>query len=171
MSTKIPRAKESVGVSRQYNGRMGKVALCRVDTCLVYADLRRRLWTMVDDELFIARRWFSDEYQSRRERTGIPADREFATKLDLGVRMIERWRARGLRFDVIACDSLYERDRQFRAALHAVGVTYAAQVPASTLVRVGESAGKYVASVPAREVRELARRASTSWRRIELRDS
>jgi len=162
---------ESAGVSRQYNGRMGKVDLCRVDTCLIYANLTRRLWTMVDGELFIARRWFSDEYRQRRERTGIPADREFATKLDLGLQMIKRCRASGLRFDVVACDSLYGRDRQFRAALHAEGITYAAQVPASTLVRVGETAGKYVASVPAREVRELARRASTVWRTIELRDS
>lgn len=143
---------ESVGVSRHYNGRMGKVDLCRVDTCLIYANLRRRLWTMVDGELFIARR--------RCEWTGIPTERAFATKLDLGLRMIERCRAGGLRFDVVACDSLYGRDRQFRARLHAAGVIYAAQVPASTMVRVGEVAGKYVASVPAREVRERGQRRS-----------
>lgn len=162
---------ESAGVSRQYNGRMGKVDFCRVDTCLTYANLRRRLWTMVEGELFIAQRWFSEEYRVRRERTGIPTERMFATKLDLGLRMIERCRASGLRFDVVACDSLYGRDRQFRAELHAAGIIYAAQVPASTVVRLGEMAGKYVASVPAREVRELARRASTRWRTIELRDS
>jgi SRSO17 transposase len=162
---------ESASVSRQYNGRMGKVDLCRVDTCLVYANLKRRLWTMVDGELFIAQRWFSDEYRSRRERTGIPTEREFATKLDLGLRMIKRCCASGLRFDVVACDSLYGRDRQFRAVLHAEGVIYAVQVPASTLVRIGERAGKYVASVPVCEVRESARRASTVWRTIELRDS
>jgi SRSO17 transposase len=162
---------ESAGVSRQYNGRMGKVDFCRVDTCLIYANLRRRLWTMIDGELFIAQRWFSDAYRQRRERTGIPRERTFATKLDLGLRMIERCRASGLRFDVVACDSLYGRDRQFRAALRAAGVIYAAQVPASTVVRLGEMAGRYVASVPAREVRQLARRASTVWRQIELRDS
>lgn len=162
---------ESAGVSRQYNGRMGKVDFCRVDTCLIYANLRRRLWTMVDGELFIAQRWFSDEYRARRERTGIPTERAFATKLDLGLRMIKRCQAGDLRFDVVACDSLYGRDRQFRAELHAASIIYAAQVPASTTVRLGEVAGKYVASVPAREVRELARRASTRWRTVELRDS
>lgn len=47
---------DSAGVSRQYNGWMGKVDLCRVDTCLIYANLTRRLWTMVDGELFLARR-------------------------------------------------------------------------------------------------------------------
>jgi SRSO17 transposase len=162
---------QSAGVARQYNGRMGKVDLCRVDTCLVYANLTRRLWTMVDGELFITRRWFSDEYQSRRKRTGIPVDREFATKLELGLQMIKRCRASGLRFDLVACDSLYGRDRKFRAALHAAGMTYAAQVPASMTVRIGEAAGKYVASVPVREVRELVRRSGTKWREIELRDS
>lgn len=162
---------ESAGVARQYNGRMGKVDLCRVDTCVVYANLTRRLWTMVDGELFIASKWFSEEYRSRRQRTGIPADREFATKLELGLRMIERCRASGLRFDVVACDSLYGRDRKFRSVLNAAGVTYAAQVPATTTVRIGEAAGKYVGSVPVREVREVARRASTKWRRIEWRDS
>jgi SRSO17 transposase len=162
---------ESAGVSRQYNGRMGKVDLCRVDTCLVYANLTRRMWTMVDGELFIASKWFSEEYRARRQRTGIPTDREFATKLELGLQMIERCRASGLRFDVVACDSLYGRDRKFRSVLNAAGVTYAAQVPATTIVRIGEVAGKYVGSVPMREVREVARRASTKWRRIELRDS
>ena len=73
---------ESAGVSRPYNGRMGKVDLCRVDTCLVYANLIRRLSTMVDGELFIASKWFSEAYLSRRQRTGIPTDREFATKLE-----------------------------------------------------------------------------------------
>ncbi len=119
---------DSAGASRQYNGRMGQVDLCRVDTCLIYANLTRRLWTMVDGELFIARRWFSDEYRSRREQTDIPAEREFATKLDLGRRMIERCREGGIRFDIVACDSLYGRDQCFRSALYASGVTYAAQM-------------------------------------------
>ncbi|MDQ3686902.1 MAG: hypothetical protein M3430_15095 [Acidobacteriota bacterium] len=78
---------------------MRKVDLCRVDTCLIYANLTRRLWTMVDGELFIVRQWFSDEYRSRREQTGIPADRDFATKLDLGLRMIGRCRVSGISFD------------------------------------------------------------------------
>ena len=30
----------NAGAARQYNGRMGKVDLCRVDTCLAYANAR-----------------------------------------------------------------------------------------------------------------------------------
>ncbi len=161
---------DSAGVSRQDNGRMGKVDLCRVDTCLVYANLTRRLWTMVDGELFIARQWFSEEYRLLREQTGIPEDRQFATKLTLGLHMIERCRASGIRFDIVACDSLYGRDQHFRSALHAAGVTYAAQVPSSTLVSVDEAmSGRASIAVQACEVRELARNEQTRWRRITLR--
>ena len=41
----------NAGASRQYNGRLGKVDVCRVDTCLPYAN--GGLWTMVDGELFL----------------------------------------------------------------------------------------------------------------------
>ena len=163
---------DSAGVSRQDNGRMAKVDLCRVDTCLVYANLTRRLWTMVDGELFIASKWFSDEYQRLREQTGIPPEREFATKLALGLRMIERCRASGIRFDIVAYDSLYGRDQHFRSALHTAGVTYAAQVPNSTLVCIDEvPRGRASTAVQACEVRELARSERTRWQRITLRYS
>ena len=36
----------NAGASRQYNGRMGKVDLCRVDTCLAYANTSLGLWAM-----------------------------------------------------------------------------------------------------------------------------
>lgn len=130
---------------------------------------------MVDGELFIARRWFSEDYQRLRERTGIPAHREFATKLDLGLRMIERCRMSGIRFDIVACDSLYGRDQHFRSVLHSAGMIYAAQVPNSTLVRIdARTNGRGVERAPRRdacEVRELARNERTRWRRISLRYS
>jgi SRSO17 transposase len=40
----------NAGASRQDNGRLGKVDVCRVDTCLTYAN--GGLWAMVDGELF-----------------------------------------------------------------------------------------------------------------------
>ena len=46
----------NVGASRQYNGRLGKVDVCRVDTCLTYAN--GGLWAMVDGELFLPEEWF-----------------------------------------------------------------------------------------------------------------
>src|SRR5207302_1823757 len=46
----------NAGASRQYNGRLGKVDVCRVDTCLTYAN--GGLWAMVDGELFLPEEWF-----------------------------------------------------------------------------------------------------------------
>gem|GEM_PF-6188803 len=38
---------------------------------------------------------------------GIPAERQFATKIELGWRMIQRVKAHGLPFEVVACDDRF----------------------------------------------------------------
>ena len=60
---------------------------------------------------------------------GLPAERPFASKPDLGLQMIRRVQARGLPFDFLACDDLYGKSRVFRATLDALHVQYAAEVP------------------------------------------
>src|SRR5262245_24408980 len=126
----------NAGASRQYNGRLGKVDVCRVDTCLTYAN--DGLWAMVDGELFLPEEWLGAAFAQRRSEWGIPAERRFETKLQLGLKMIKRVKAQGVPFDLVACDALYGRDSQFRAALAAEDVQYAAQVPADTWVYLSE---------------------------------
>src|SRR5438876_10526882 len=65
----------NAGASRQYNGRMGKVDVCRVDTCLTYANATVRLWTIVDGELFLPEEWFGSDFVQRRKELGIPEER------------------------------------------------------------------------------------------------
>jgi SRSO17 transposase len=124
----------SVGAARQYNGRLGKVDLCQVATCLVYAHPATGLWTMVDSELFLPAAWFARSHARLRREVGLPADRTFATKPELGLKMIRRVKAHGLSFERVACDDLYGRSGPFRAALDADNVRYAAEVPANTRV-------------------------------------
>ena len=119
----------NAGASRQYNGRMGKVDLCRVDTCLFYANANLGLWTMVDGELFLPEEWFGEDFAQRRKELGIPEPRQFETKSQLGLKMVKRAKANGLPFELLACDTFYGRDSQLRADLAAQGVLYAAQVP------------------------------------------
>src|SRR5215475_7879645 len=126
----------NAGASRQYNGRMGKVDVCRVDTCLTYAN--GGLWAMVDGALFLPEEWFGAAFAQRRTELGIPAERRFETKIQLGLKMVKRVKAHGLPFDLLACDALYGRDSQFRADVDAEGVRYAAQVPADTHVYLSE---------------------------------
>jgi SRSO17 transposase len=173
----------NVGASRQYNGRLGKVDVCRVDTCLTYAN--GGLWAMVDGELFLPEEWFGAAFAQRRRELGIPAERRFETKLQLGLKMIKRVKAHGVPFDLVACDALYGRDSQFRAALAAEDVQYAAQVPADTWVYLSEP---HVGLPPKRgkrgrpptrlqvlrgqrphEVRVLAQHPQTVWQRVQVR--
>ena len=125
---------DSVGASRQHNGRMGKVDLCRVDTCLAYANPAAGFWTLVDGELFLPEEWFSPAFAERRQKLGIPGERTFESKPALGLKMIRRVNAAGLPFELVACDTLYGRNRALRAALEAEQIAYAADVPADTPV-------------------------------------
>src|SRR6266567_5905417 len=69
----------NAGASRQYNGRLGKVDLCRVDTCLT--DANGGLWAMVDGELFLPEEWFGEAFAQTRHELGIPPERTFETKI------------------------------------------------------------------------------------------
>src|SRR6266568_2529085 len=173
----------NAGASRQYNGRLGKVDVCRVDTCLTYAN--GGLWAMVDGELFLPEEGIGAAFVQRRTELGIPAERRFETKIQLGLKMVKRVKGHGLPFDLLACDALYGRDSQFRADVDAEGVRYAAQVPADTLVYLSEprvglppKRGKrgrprtrlqVLSSQRPQEVRALAQHPQTVWEQIEVR--
>ena len=128
----------SVGAARQYNGRMGKVDLSQVGVFLAYANVSPSLpapvWTWVDGEVFIPQQWFTKGKAPKRERLNIPQDREFATKVELGWRMVQRAVANGLPFEVLCCDDLYGRSKWFRSELHKAGIVYMADVPTKTQV-------------------------------------
>jgi len=175
----------NAGASRQYNGRMGKVDLCRVDTCLTYAN--GGLWAMVDGELFLPEEWFGEAFAQTRHELGIPPERTFETKIALGLKMVKRVKANGVPFDLLACDALYGRDSQFRADLDTAGVLYAAQVPADTNVYVSEpqvgvpeKRGKrgrprtrlhVLSRQRPHEVRALARVPQTVWQQVMVRST
>src|SRR5262245_22612668 len=171
------------GASRQDNGRLGKVDVCRVDTCLTYAN--GGLWAMVDGELFLPEEWFGAAFAQTRHELGIPPDRTFETKIQLGLKMVKRVKAKGVPFDLLACDALYGRDSQFRADLAAENIQYAAQVPADTAVYLSEprvglppKRGKrgrprtrlqVLSSQRPQEVRALAQHPQTVWERVQVR--
>jgi SRSO17 transposase len=176
---------QSAGAGRQHNGRLGKVDLCQVATCLVYVHPQHAVWALVDSELFIPEAWFDKAHASLRQEVGLPEDRVFATKPALGLKMIQRVQAQGLPFERVACDDLYGRNRAFRATLEQTGIRYAAEVPATTLVflkrpvvgvpRQRPGPGRKFSRVKVRSrhrphpVGELARRQATVWHHTRVR--
>ena len=175
----------SVGAARQRNGRLGKVDVCQVGTYLAYANVAAGVWTLVDGELFLPEDWLTPAYAAQRQALGVPADRTFQTKTDLGLRMIDRAIANGLPFDRVASDAFYGRDRQFRADLQAKNLLYAADIPANTQVylqepRVGvprkrkkkgpaPTHWKVLSLQVAHPVCSLARSKRTIWQHLQVR--
>jgi SRSO17 transposase len=123
---------KTAGAARQYNGRLGKVDVCQVGVFLAFA--KEHIWTWVDGELFLPEDWFAPEMAAERQRLGIPAERCFKTKVELGWEMIQRVQGAGLPFEAVGCDALYGRADWFRAEMDAAGIIYMADVPCTTEV-------------------------------------
>src|SRR6266516_5292062 len=126
----------TVGTSRQYLGRLGKVEQGQVG---VFVSLvKGNFWTWLDGELYLPQVWFSEAYAERRAQVGLPQDRTFATKAEVGVQILERVRAHGIKAEAVGCDAFYGRDGWFRAELEKRHFDYLADVPASQRVYLSE---------------------------------
>lgn len=175
---------QSVGAGRQHNGRLGKVEMSQVGTFLAY--LNDGLWTWVDGELFLPAAWFAPAAAAKCARLGVPPERSFRTKIELGWQMIERVQAQGLPFELVACDTLYGRNQWLRRTLDGAGLTYCADVPADTRVyltcpevrvpppkTVGRGRRPTRLRVVSREspveARALAAQPETVWTRVLVR--
>jgi SRSO17 transposase len=175
----------SAGASRQYNGRLGKVELSQVGVFLAFAT--GPLWTWIDGELLLPNDWFGPELAGERARLGIPATRQFASKLQLGWQMVQRVLANGVAFEVLLCDDVYGRSGWLRHQLDTAHVLYLADVPAATQVYLKQpilgvpvARGRH-GRVPTRvqvvngvkplDVRQVGQRADTLFQRYRVRDT
>ena len=123
---------KSAGAGRQHNGRLGKIEMSQVGVFLAY--YKDEVWSWVDGELFIPEHWFEADMSEERERVGIPKERKFATKVELGWQMIERAHNNGLPFKAVACDDLYGRSGWLRRKMAEADIVYMADVPEDTHV-------------------------------------
>ncbi len=87
----------SVGVARQYCGRLGKTDNCQVAVSLSIANDRGSL--PVGYQLYLPQDWASDD--ARRKRAGVPAEIEFRTKGEIALEHIQQALAAGLPHGVL----------------------------------------------------------------------
>lgn len=176
----------SAGAGRQWNGRLGKVDLSQVGVFLAYA--QGHSWSWVDGELFLPEGWFAADKAGLRQQLGIPAEREFATKVELGWQMLKRSKAAGLPFVAVGCDELYGRSNWLRSQMNRQDIVYMADVPNDFGVYLQQPLVGVPAPKPGRHgkapskprvleeskplgVREVAQLADTAFVRLTVRNT
>ena len=179
----IKKGKKSVGVSRQWNGRLGKVDNGQV---AVFAALAKdHHVTPVDVRLYLPEEWTKD--RDRCLAAGVPPDRMvFKKKVALALEMIQNQRQAGLRFQWIGADGLYGHDPEFTQTLDDAGEIFMVDVhkdqrvyleDPQPLVPEGESKPNRqseklpVGTDPIRVDQWTAMQPDRSWSPTTLRDS
>ena len=122
---------ESVGVARQWCGRLGKVDNCQVAIYLGYVS--RKGHTLVDTRLYLPKEWTKDK--ACLDKAGVPkGDRGYRTRHQLALEMLAKNGA-GLPHSWIAGDDEMGRPYWFRRRLATLGERYLLAVPSNTTIR------------------------------------
>jgi len=120
----------SVGVQRQWCGRLGKIDNCQVGIYLAYVG--RSDHALVDVRLYLPKEWTTD--RERRSRAGIPRTVRFRTRHELILEMLAD-RGPLLPHAWISGDDELGRCSWFRQELRSRHECYLLAVPSNTSVR------------------------------------
>jgi SRSO17 transposase len=120
----------SVGVQKQYCGRLGKVENCQVGVFLGYSRGNQRI--LIDGQLYLPEGWAKSK--ELRDRCKVPKDIRFRTKAQIGLDMILNARKNGVPFGWIGMDCFYGEQPWLREKLDAEGLIFVADIPRDTKV-------------------------------------
>lgn len=128
----VKKGRDSIGVSRQYCGTIGKVDNCQVGVFAGYVS--EHGYALVDKRLFIPEKWFGDDHLERRKKCNLPVETVFQSKPKLAAEMLrELSKEDVLPFKYVLADSLYGVSPEFIEAVEALpGKTYFVSVPKDT---------------------------------------
>ena len=124
------KGRESVGVDRQWSGRLGKLDNCQVGVYLAY--VARREHVLVDVRLYLSEEWAKDK--KRRKKAGVPKEVRFATRHTLALQMLDEYGV-ALPHRWITGDDEMGRSSGFRRDLRGREEQYLLMVPSNTTVR------------------------------------
>jgi SRSO17 transposase len=169
----VKSGSESVGVARQWCGRLGKVDNCQVALYLGYVSGQGH--TLVDMRLYLPKEWTRDK--ERLDKAGVPPDRRgYRTRHQLALEMLEHHGA-VLPHAWMTGDDEMGRPYWFRRRLAALGERYMLAVPSNTLMRDLETAPPTSRGQGRRPQRPWQRveqwvqsLGDDAWRRIDVRD-
>lgn len=154
---------DSVGVERQWCGRLGKVDNCQIGYFLGYSTARGH--ALVDAQLYLPKSWAGDP--ERRSSVDVPAERVFRKGWELADELLLK-AAPDLPHRWIVGDDEFGRPSEFRDRLADRGEPYLLDVPAT--VRVRKPPHWPGSAVTWKTVAKRARnQAPKKWRRVLLR--
>jgi len=180
--TGIPKkGKMSVGVARQWCGRLGKTDNCQ--TAVFGALSMGPHVALIDERLYLPEEWTKDK--KRRKKAGVPDDIEFKTKSQLAHEMVRNARARRIRFTWLGFDGGYGKEPAFLNALEDDGEVFMADVHKDQSIYLddpaphvpekkgrGRTPTQLVAAAPSMRVDKwIAEQPEEAWQRIAFRES
>lgn len=125
------KGNHSVGVARQWCGRLGKKDNCQVGVYLV--GVTPAGTALLDHQIYLPEEWILD--RERRQEVGIPRSVTFRTKPELALDLHARVRTGGqVAFDWLVFDELYGRNEEFLTELERRHQCYVGEVPVTTTV-------------------------------------
>jgi len=158
------KGEESVGVARQWCGRLGKIDNCQLGVYLAYSAPRGM--TLLDADLYLPKDWARDG--ARREKAYVPPEVKFRKNWQLADALLQRIGPNVPHAWVVG-DEDFGRPSAFRDRLADRNERYLLEIPSNTLVRRPPS-------WPGRKAKwcTVARRQAhhplDTWTRIKIRD-
>ena len=154
---------DSVGVKRQWCGRLGKRENCQVGVYLGYATPKGH--ALVGHRLYLPEEWCDDP--ERRARCHVPETVEFMKAWEIAAAMIEVEGAELPHAWVVADDEL-GRVGELRELLRERGEHYVVDVPCVTMVRVVSTRGE--GATLERADAWAKRLPPSAWTHVHVRD-
>jgi SRSO17 transposase len=178
----VKKGRESVGVARQYCGRLGKVDNCQSGVFIGYASYKG--YGLLSAQLYLPEIWFSEAYSTRRTKTGVPKDLRFQTKTQIGLQLIEKIReANSFPAKWIGCDATFgsdpdflrslPRDLHYFASVHSNALVFAEKPKIVTPEYKGKGRPSRKpclapGEAPPQTVEQLALQTSQPWQKVRL---
>ncbi|MCL7455114.1 MAG: IS701 family transposase [Anaerolineae bacterium] len=177
------KGKDSVGVARQWNGRLGKVDNCQVGVFVALGCGDEV--TLTDERLFLPQAWIDNP--GRCNKAKIPVENQvFRSKSQLALDMVRDARRRGLQFRWVGLDGGYGKEPWLLRALDRDHEQWVADVHCDQRVYLedpqpiipvrghgkGRPTSQRVAQTqPVRVDRWAAQQPATAWKKVAFRES
>ena len=171
-SALVKKGTKSVGVARQWFGRLSKVDNCQVG--ILMALVSRKGHALVNTRLYLPHEW--TKLASRCKAAGIPKQVKFQTRHEPALQMLDE-SGKHLAHRWVSGDEEMGRSCCFRGELRARGERYLLCVPSNTLVRdldvtppAYSGHGRHRMSPFLRLDRWREALPESAWTRIDVRD-